>query len=225
MRTLMIAALCMAALISLFGRSEQPVEKIDAVKALIEANADVVPAPKRSGVSVTVKKMRHSDITLLEEIVANEMSRLDLQGHNFLEVQVRFLRFLVFVKQVESNGERYAKAATSSAMSFFQFTKGSVPTAVNRLENYMKRYHLGPLPKWAKELRANPLSLYDVSELRQATLTLVNIAEQRGSDGPLKELLSGEHEVAKAIYYAHHHTAPDGATLRRSEKIFARVFQ
>jgi len=133
-------------------------------------------------------------------------------------------RFLEFVKLVESNGDRLAKAKTSSAMSYFQFTRGSVPTAVNRLENYMRRHWLGALPEWAATLRADPESIFDVSEDRQAILALVNIAEQRGSDAFLSKLIGGEVEAGKQAYFQFHHTNPDDATRGRVEKIFARVF-
>ena len=109
-------------------------------------------------------------------------------------------------------------------MSYFQFTRGSVPTAVNRLENYMRRHWLGALPEWAATLRADPESIFDVSEDRQAILALVNIAEQRGSDAFLSKLIGGEVEAGKQAYFQFHHTNPDDATRGRVEKIFARVF-
>jgi len=164
------------------------------------------------------------DHCLFEELVANEMNRLEVFEPGFWQVHNSVGQFLEFVKIVESNGNPMARARTSTAMSLFQFTVPSVPTAVNRLENYMGRHFLGPLPVWAQELRESPTSLYYVPEIRQAILTLVNIAEQRGSDELLRQFFQGESEVAKEIYFLHHHTDPDTATYRRVEKIFNRFF-
>lgn len=163
------------------------------------------------------------DRNLFEEFVAIEMSRLGLTKK--FESGERAVRHLLeFVKIVESDGDRFAKASTSTAMSLFQFTKDSVPTAVNRLQNYMRRHGYREIPIWASMLRENPKLLFHVPEQRQAILAFVNIIEQRGSDDLLREFLSGEREVAKAIYYTHHHTDPDTATLRRTEQIFAKIF-
>lgn len=195
-------------------------QNVAPIAEIIEEKSDVVAAPPAP------QRIREDpDLVLLREIVASEMLRLNVIEPGFKNVRARVMRFIEFVKLIESNGDRYAKARTSSAMSLFQFTRDSVPTAVNRLENYMARHYLGPLPAWATALRAEPTSLYDVPELRQAILTIVNIIEQRGSDELLREFLRGERDVAKALYYAHHHTDPDAATFRRAEKIFSKVFE
>lgn len=172
-----------------------------------------------------IMSKKNPDAALLEEIVASEMLRLELLKGGFENAYKEATRFIEFVKLIESNGNRYAKASTSTAMSFFQFTIPSVPTALNRLENYMARNYLGELPAWTRELREDPTLLFEMSEARQAILTFVNIIEQKGSDKLLVTFFGGEKEAAKAIYYAHHHTGPDAATLKRTEKIFAKVFK
>ena len=164
------------------------------------------------------------DRCFFETVVKNEMFRLGVSEAGFSKVHYSVSQFLDFVKIVESNGDPMARAKTSSAMSLFQFTIPSVPTAVNRLRNYMTKHQLGPLPAWAVELQKSPTSLYHVPELRQAILTLVNIAEQKGSDQLLRQFFQGESEAAKEIYLIHHHTDPDLATHRRVEKIFHRFF-
>ncbi len=166
----------------------------------------------------------NADEELLADIVATEMIRLDVFDLGFAKTREVTDRFLEFVKITESNGDRWAKAKTSTAMSLFQFTVPSVPTAVNRLRNYTRRHHLGAVPEWAAELAEAPKAIFHLSETRQAILTLVNIAEQKGSDPLLRQFFQGDTAAAKQIYFAHHHTDPDLATHRRVEKIFAKIF-
>ncbi|MEX0917830.1 MAG: hypothetical protein WDZ93_01605 [Candidatus Paceibacterota bacterium] len=211
-----------AGIIGMLWGTKQPThetQQTDMISMLIEEHGDVVAQP-----IVPVRVPEDADVSLIKEIIANEMLRLEVIEQGFKSTEEVIKRFLEFVKLIESNGDQYARASTSSAMSLFQFTKGSVPTAVNRLGNYMARHHLGPVPEWAVELKESPMQLFEVPEKRQAILTLVNIIEQRGSDTLLRTFLQGEYETAKAIYYAHHHTAPDEATLRRTERIFAQIF-
>lgn len=166
----------------------------------------------------------YPDAAFFLAIVANEMDRLGIHEADYRTSVMEVLRFIRYVKRVESDGDRYADAPTSTAMSFFQFTVPSVKTAVNRLKNYMTRHGFGGLPPWAVALRGDPHSLYDLSEPRQAILMFVNIVEQKGSDELLRRFLAGEREAAKALYYAHHHTDPDEPTSRRAERIFSIVF-
>ena len=220
----LVAAMCMVAgaagsrLEDVTLRMYPPIETVsDEIVAAIADGLNVEPARPASDVPID------EDRDLFLEFVSIEMIRLGLTK-KFASGENAIRRFLEFVKLIESNGDPFARAGTTTAMSLFQFTRGSVPTAVNRLENYMLRHGYQAIPVWASMLRENPKLLFHVPEQRQAILTLVNIIEQRGSDELLREFLNGEREVAKAIYYAHHHTDPDQATLRRTEKIFAKVF-
>ena len=188
----------------------------------LEELTQVQEIPEPEKVSPIV---RDKDEILLEEIVAGEMLRLRLFKRSFKEVKGDIIQFLEFVKLTESDGNHLAKAKTSSAMSLFQFTTGSVPTAVNRLSNYMMRHHMGTVPGWAIELKERPHLLFETPETRQAILTLINIIERRGSDELLKKFLAGDMRVAKEIYFRHHHTEPDEATTRRAKRIFSKVFQ
>lgn len=226
MRTLIVLIAACLAIMTVFlwgtrGSVKHSEHGIDEIAAVIAAYQPPVGPVE---VTVTPNVDPLTDVELLESIVANEMLRLDLAEQRFRRVYWRAETFFRFVKNIESNGDRYAKAATSSAMSFFQFTVPSVPTAVTRLENYMARHYLGALPEWAAALREDPHSLYDVSERRQSILVFANIVEQTGSDANLRKYLEGDSVAAKAIYYAHHHTDPDAATLRRTEQIFSVVY-
>ncbi len=225
MRTFLsiVFALVVSALLSYGTILELPEYRpeFDPIRELIDSNSGLVVEE-----SSPVREEKTPDQQLFDDIIATEQLRLGVvgSGRSFHVVREEIGRFLEFVKLVESNGDRLAKAKTSSAMSYFQFTRGSVPTAVNRLENYMRRHWLGALPEWAATLRADPESIFDVSEDRQAILALVNIAEQRGSDAFLSKLIGGEVEAGKQAYFQFHHTNPDDATRGRVEKIFARVF-
>lgn len=189
---------------------------------LLEELTQVQESPEPKKVPPVV---RDKDEILFEEIVAGEMFRLRLFKRGFQEVKGDIIQFLEFVKLTESDGNHLAKAKTSSAMSLFQFTTGSVATAVNRLSNYMTRHHMGPVPAWAIELKERPNLLFETPETQQAILTLVNIIERRGSDELLRRFLVGEMAVATEIYFRHHHTKPDEATARRAKRIFSQVFQ
>ncbi len=219
-----VTVVCLAVcIVGLFFKSEQPIvndSDEDEIALLISEPGDVMVLPPKE----PERLEKDPDLELLKDIVANEMFRLKVFKGGFENKYQETIRFIEFVKLIESSGDQYAKAETSTAMSFFQFTVPSVPTAVNRLENYMARHYLGELPNWAQELRDEPALLFEVSELRQAILTFVNIIEQRGSDELLLRFLAGERSAAKAIYYAHHHTDPDEATLKRTERIFAKIF-
>ncbi|MCB9819165.1 hypothetical protein H6789_00445 [Candidatus Nomurabacteria bacterium] len=224
MRKLMrVTAVCLAVcIVGLFFKSEQPIvdNQEDEIALLIGEHDDLMVLPP-----VELEPLeKDPDLELLKDIVANEMLRLKVFKGGYENKYQETIKFIEFVKLIESSGNRYAKAETSTAMSFFQFTIPSVSTAVNRLGNYMARHCLGELPVWAQELRDEPTQLFEVTELRQAILTLVNIVEQRGSDELLVQFLGGERSAAKAIYYAHHHTDPDEATLKRTEQIFAKIF-
>lgn len=221
MRKLMrVAAGCMAVCIAgLLWGTAQTARNVEVDEFAYFINNDDCLEPRTAG---SWQVTEGSDLHLLERVIASERCRLGIE-RDFTNVRDEVLRFMLFVKNVESDGDRYAQASTSSAMSFFQFTVPSVPTAVNRLERYMSRRTLGPLPMWAAELRGKPELLFEVSELRQAILAFVNIVEQRGSDQLLNRYLSGERAVAKDIYFVHHHTDPDTATTRRAEAIFSKV--
>lgn len=223
MRKLMrVIAACMAiCIVDSSFTANPPSEVMYDIALLIEGSTHLKeesPPPRK-------RPEKDPDVALLEEIVASEMLRLNLFKGGFPNTYEEAARFIEFVKLIESNGNRYAKASTSTAMSFFQFTVPSVPTALNRLRNYMARNYLGELPPWTEALREDPTSLFEISETRQAILTLTNIIEQRGSDQLLIRFFGGERKAAKAIYYAHHHTDPDEATLKRTERIFAKVFK
>lgn len=223
MRKLMrVIAVCMAiCIVDVSFKADPTTEAMYDIALLIEGSTHLKeesPPPRE-------RPEKDPDVALLEEIVASELLRLNLFKGGFQNTYEEAARFIEFVKLIESNGNRYAKASTSTAMSFFQFTIPSVPTALNRLRNYMARHYLGELPVWTEALREDPTQLFEVSETRQAILTLTNIIEQRGSDQLLIRFFGGERMAAKAIYYAHHHTDPDEATLKRTERIFAKVFK
>lgn len=217
-----VIAVCMAiCIVDVSFNANPTTEVMYDIALLIEGSADL----KEASLPRQKRPEKDPDIALLEEIVASEMLRLNLFKGGFQSTYEEAVRFIEFVKLIESNGNRYAKASTSTAMSYFQFTIPSVPTALNRFENYMERHYLGALPAWTAALREDPTKLFEVSEIRQAILTLTNIIEQRGSDQLLIRFFGGERKAAKAIYYAHHHTDPDEATLKRTERIFTKVFK
>lgn len=182
-------------------------------------------APGRESVEVL-------NTILLCEIAEIERVRLGLSNLENETLHDRYERLLVLIMQIESSGKRYAQPPVdpqtgkraSSAKSFYQFVDGSIGVAVNRLERYMKAYALGSLPQCAANLRRHPSLIFETSERCQAILTLVNIIGQRGSDELLYEYLRGNDRAAMKVYYAFHHTNPDGPTIVRTEQLFEQYF-
>jgi len=147
MRTLMrVTAVCLAVcIVGLFLKSEQPIvndSNKDEIALLIGEHDNVVTLPLKQ----PERQEKDPDLELLKDIVANEMLRLKVFKGGYENKYQETIKFIEFVKLIESSGNRYAQAETSTAMSFFQFTIPSVSTAVNRLRNYMARHYLGELP-------------------------------------------------------------------------------
>jgi len=109
-----------------------------------------------------------------------------------------------FILEVESDGDFNAANPNSSARGGYQFIKGSVVPAVNRLEKY-----LGPLPRFDEVRKTG-----DVRSLSSADQTLLfmgDILEKRGSDKLINKFLNADNKkdkqnAAYEIYTVLHHT-------------------
>ena len=133
----------------------------------------------------------------------------DTAINNFMNV------FVPAVLEIESSNNFTAKNKNSTASGGFQFLEGSVIPALNRLEKY-----LGPRD-WGNELRQHK----DASLLtpaQQTELFIADMLEKKGSDALMQKVFDGDIEGMIQAYYKLHHTKPDQATIKRTEKIFSK---
>lgn len=145
-------------------------------------------------------------------------------GLNAFELKEQLYSLAEMTEHIESDNNRYATNKYSGAMSYYQFLPNSVVTAVNRLENMMREHNMGPLPAWARNVRNNPETMYDLSKPQQRLIMLANIIARNGSDAKVIALAEGNDEMAKTIYYKYHHTSPDRATKSRTERLHPIYF-
>jgi hypothetical protein len=140
-----------------------------------------------------------------------------------------FTRFADLVSDVESDGRTNAKNKITSASGAFQFVKGSVLPALNRMARF------GDLPDWASELKEAYEKGVDTKQ-HQKLITNLNYEQQRDmfladitektvkekgyGDSLLKKIAEGSVDAMKELYYLGHHTNPDDATRKRVDKIF-----
>ena len=140
-----------------------------------------------------------------------------------------FIDFADKVASIESDRKTNAKNKTTSASGAFQFVKGSVMPALNRMSRF------GELPDWASELKEAYEKGVDKKQ-HQKLITGLSYAQQRDmfladitektvkksgyGDLLLKKIAQGDISAAKELYYMGHHTDPDDATKKRTNKFF-----
>ena len=143
--------------------------------------------------------------------------------------EANLIKFADTVAQIESNRDTQAKNDTTSATGAFQFVKGSVLPAINRMER------AGELPDWAKsfkevysgdvskELHRDMMSSLSYEQQRDmflADISQKTIGQPGYGDTLLKGVALGNPASMRELYYKGHHTAPDEATIARTEKFF-----
>jgi hypothetical protein len=140
-----------------------------------------------------------------------------------------FIDFADKVASIESDRRTNAKNKNTSASGAFQFVKGSVLPALNRMSRF------GELPEWASELKEAYEEGVDVKQ-HQKLITGLSYAQQRDmfladitektvkesgyGDSLLKKIAQGDTSAAKELYYIGHHTDADDATKERATKFF-----
>ena len=110
----------------------------------------------------------------------------------------------VFVLEVESDGNYNAANPKSSAKGGYQFTKDTVPTAVN----YLQR-KTGPQPRFDEAIKTGDTRLLTKED--QTLLFYANILEKPGSDILINNFLNANNtkdkqNAAYKIYTVLHHT-------------------
>ena len=140
------------------------------------------------------------------------------------ELETNIIKFADIVADIESNKDTTAKNKRTSATGAFQYVKGSVLPALNR----MKRY--GELPDWASELKEKYSKgvtkkehqelISDLTYEQQRDMFLADMGEKTVvkpgyGDTLLKGIALGNTEAIKDLYYKGHHTDPDERTIKR----------
>ena len=141
-----------------------------------------------------------------------------------------FQNFSDKVAEIESNSNTKAKNKNTTATGAFQFVKGSVLPALNRMARF------GDLEPWAEKLRNEYLEgnitdeqhrklISDLSYGQQESMFLADIFEKTidrpgYGDYLLRKVTQGDVEAMKELYYKGHHTNPDEATINRTNQIF-----
>jgi len=205
---LITAGILAVLLVPSFLSNPEPVVAIsEAPVELEKVFADTVPA--------------HWDPTLVA-ILENEIARHEIENDAWPE---RLDSYINMVKHIESDNKRNAYNP-SGAMSYFQFKGESLKTAHYRLINYMRRYELGAIPTWSRDIYYRPNRIYNTTADKQATLMIINIIELDREVGTsyFRHFLDGDNQAGLKAYYKYHHTAPDKQTIKRTEQLFVQYF-
>lgn len=158
----------------------------------------------------------YSDITMtqlddIESLVVQHAARLSIDPCVALD---NALRFAKIVGALENDGKLQGSNKTSSAKGLYQFVDGSVVPALNRVERYVEC-------DWIEECKEHK----DANRMtwnQQTLMFLGDMLEKRGSDKYMRDVLvSLETEAVRDAYYVLHHTNPDGATKRRTERLLS----
>jgi len=109
-----------------------------------------------------------------------------------------------FILESESDGDFNAANPNSSARGGYQFIKGSVGPAINRLEKY-----LGPMPRFDEVRKTGDVR--SLSSEDQTLLFMADILEKKGSDELINKFLNADNRkdkqnAAYEIYTVLHHT-------------------
>ena len=173
----------------------------------------------------TTDKMS-DDEEIQNTYIARTIKRLGLP----MQTYGAFQNFSNKVAEIESNSNTKAKNKNTTATGAFQFVKGSVLPALNRMARF------GDLEPWAEELRNEYLEgnitdeqhrklISGLSYKQQESMFLADIFEKTidrpgYGDYLLRKVAQGDVEAMKELYYKGHHTDPDEATIKRTNKIF-----
>ena len=102
--------------------------------------------------------MSAEDKKLLKDVRNINLQRFNLDDIDGGQVgaEKKIVNMGNYIKDVESDNNPMANNPTSSAAGLYQFTKGALKTAVNRLKNTVGKDNL---PSWAEEAAMGLLSL------------------------------------------------------------------
>ena len=124
------------------------------------------------------------------------------------------LDFAHLTGRMENRGMLIGKNPTSSAQGLYQFIKGSIEPAINRLRRYI------PNEMWMDVALVHK-NASRLNWCEQTLLFLGDIFEKRGSKKYTRDILeSGRRDAMLNCYLELHHTDPDQETIKRATQIF-----
>lgn len=184
-----------------------------------------ITAFNKKGLEPYINPMEEDSTSQDNKLIKGISSRLGLDRKG----EDNLIKFADTVAQIESNKDTKAKNNTTTATGAFQFVKGSVLPAINRMERF------GELPDWAKsfkevyssdvtdDLHRDMMSSLPYEQQRDmflADISQKTIGKPGYGDTLIKGAALGNSNAMKELYYKGHHTAPDKATIARTEKFF-----
>jgi len=209
----------------LFGREDKEIIS-DLKQQLIDEKDDLRPSQVKA-IQDRINKLENPDEKKKTELSSNyenpEYNKLlDLHlnrlGIDSKELATRDLNELSdFILEVESDGDFNAANPNSSARGGYQFIKGSVIPAVNRLEKY-----LGPLPRFDEVRKTGDVR--SLSPEDQTLLFMADILEKKGSDKLINNFLNANNKkdkqnAAYEIYTVLHHTTDKKGNIPLRAKV------
>ena len=196
----------------LFGREDKEIIS-DLKQQLIDEKDDLRPSQVKE-IQDRINRLENPDEKKKTELSSNYENpeynklldlHLDRLGIDGKEIATQKLNELSsFILEVESDGDFNAANPNSSARGGYQFIKGSVVPAVNRLEKY-----LGPLPRFDEVRKTGDVR--SLSPEDQTLLFMADILEKKGSDKLINNFLNADNKkdkqnAAYEIYTVLHHT-------------------
>ncbi len=144
-------------------------------------------------------------------LIGNSADRLGVDYDKSIE---NLDTFAELVGIIENSGRTRGRNPYSSASGLYQFVRGSIEPAVNRLKR-----HIGML-QWMEDVLITK-DASTISREQQTLLFLADLLEKKGSDRWMKEIMNtGDREAMLQAYLQLHHTNPsDKATVARARKV------
>ena len=148
------------------------------------------------------------DQKLLNLVRSKNLARFNVDRQNADKIMDRVGSW---ISLMESDRNPNAKNPKSTAAGAFQYTKGAIKTAVNRLKNTVGAENL---PDWAKKVQESG-DARDLTLGQQQILFEADTFQKPGSDKFLTNIFNGNEDEVINLYKKLHHTNPDKSTLTR----------
>jgi hypothetical protein len=214
----------------LFGREDKEIIS-DLKQQLIDEKDDLRPSQVKE-IQDRINRLENPDEKKKTELNPNynnpeynklldlHFDRLGIDGKKIATQKLNELSS--FILEVESDGDFNAANPNSSARGGYQFIKGSVVPAVNRLEKY-----LGPLPRFDEVRKTGDVR--SLSSEDQTLLFMGDILEKKGSDKLINKFLNADNKkdkqnAAYEIYKVLHHTGELPFLAKRQTKFKLRKY-
>jgi hypothetical protein len=174
----------------------------------------MLPSQKLLGAEMIEVEIQNTpqDQKLLNLIRSKNLARFNVDRQNADKIMDRVGSW---ISLMESDRNPNAKNPKSTAAGAFQYTKGAIKTAVNRLKNTVGAKNL---PDWAKKVQESG-DARDLTLGQQQILFEADTFQKPGSDKFLTNIFNGNEDEVINLYKKLHHTEPDKSTLTRINEL------